>query len=155
MIHKHFKLLNGQGTDKEYTFLVRVQRAIVVAISLAICLTGCGSSLQKLSGTLYFERYGPPEKCAFSAGESGTVTSGDGEILGTINVTSIVSSDLLPQTRNGLRQSGCTVTLEAIDIDLGVNVIQIEIVSQEMGISSRWILNKSDFSDGQIALNAA
>lgn len=133
---------------------MRVTRTIVLAISLAISVTGCGSSLQNLTGTLYFERYGPPEKCSFSAGESGTVKSGDGEILGTINVTSILSSELLPQTRNGLPQSGCTVNLEAFDIDLGVNVIQIEIVSQEMGISSRWILNKSDFSDGQIALNA-
>ncbi len=127
-------------------------KTLVIAISLAISVTGCSSSLQSLTGTLYFEIYSSPEACSNYIGESGTVTSGDGEILGTIRVASLVSSKALPDTLTRLPLSGCSVTLEAIDIDLGVNVLQIEIVSQEIGINNRWILNKSDFSDGEIAL---
>ena len=147
-------MLNGQGTDKEYTSTVRRVSAIFLAITVALVGTSCGNSLQTLRGTLYFQNYGSPDKCAYSVGETGTVKSGEGEILGTIRVESVESSKAIPSSFD-VKRYECVVNLEALEIDLSVNVIQIEITSQEMGVAASWILNKSDFSNGEIALNAA
>jgi len=158
LIDTHFRLLNGQGTDREYTLTVNKRvRLIAVLSSLLVVLTSCSSTskpLSTLTGILSYKVSGNPDiLCAWSTGNSGTLESGAREILGTIEITGVQSTEPgLIDTSNNLyvTRSTCNVTLSASEINLGVDVLVIDF--NIPNVKGHWILKKSEFSDGEISL---
>ena len=122
--------------------------AIFSSLFLAFILTSCAGSLQKIEGTLGYEVNKFAETCSESIGTSGVLTNGAGEILGTIR---IISVELPVNVDDNFNY--CTANLEALDINLSGDVLQVEFAGQSRW-SGKWILNKSDFEGGRIQLAA-
>ena len=122
--------------------------ALFSSLVLAIILTSCSGSLQKVEGTLEYKVNKFAETCSESIGTNGVLTNGAGEILGTIRIISVELPVNIDDNFNY-----CTANLEALDINLSGDVLQVEFAGQSRW-SGKWILNKSDFEGGQIQLAA-
>lgn len=110
-------------------------------------------------GELTFRKYGLPEVCSTTIGTTGTLESGSGEVLGTIKIVGVLSAKSGERRIGNMRYIGsstCIVNLEAREIDLGVNVLVVDfkMIHDSPRLSGHWILNKSEFSDGEINLEA-
>ncbi len=135
------------------------KRVLLIAVfssSLAM-LTSCSStssSPSTVTGVLSYKVMGNPKTiCPWSTGNTGTVESGSRDILGTIQITGVESTEdgLIDSPSNVyITQSTCNVTLRASEINLGVEVLVIDFNTPN--VQGNWILKKSEFSDGEIAL---
>jgi len=117
-------------------------------VFLTIVLTSCTGSLQKVEGTLGYAVNKFAETCSESIGTSGVLTNGAGEVLGTIRIISVELPENVDDNFNY-----CTANLEALDINLSGDVLQVEF-SGTSRWSGKWILNKSDFESGRIQIAA-
>ena len=118
----------------------------VALLVLCALLASCGSTPTSLTGVLTFKRLGPPELCSLPIG-IGRLESGSGEILGTIEMAGVAS-----QKVNTLSDSICSVNLSATELNLDTDVLVV--VFETIEIQARWILKRSDFTDGVIELSA-
>jgi hypothetical protein len=118
----------------------------VLRVCVSICallLTSCANSPSQLSGTLEFSDVRP---CESTLGTQGSVESGSGEILGSISIVRV--------ERDGKEEGfpKCLVRLEAEEIDLDVDVLVIKF-DDWVNPPARWILQKSEFENGEIQLS--
>ena len=126
--------------------------SLISGIAVILLLVGCAPKLQTVTGTLGFVVNPFMEKCSDGIGITGTLKSGTGEILGTIRMESILSEKPAPADVNNQLKL-CTAKLIANEIDLSGNVLTVDFSGGQRW-SGKWILQKSDFSNGVLNLRA-
>jgi len=125
--------------------------SLIFGILFVLLVTGCAPKLHTVTGTLGFVE-SIVEKCSDGRGITGTLKSGTGEILGTIRMESILSEKDAPGDIGGQLKL-CTLKLIANEIDLSGNVLTVDFSGGQRW-SGKWILQKSDFSNGVLNLRA-
>lgn len=143
--------LHTNGT-RVHTINWRLLAITIGAISCSFCLSSCGNQISSLSGEMEFRVQGGTGICAQSIGDSGTLKSGSGEILGTIAVSNVVNveEENLGDEFGLGKVTICSVALIAKEINVDVDVLVVDF--NTLLIRGNWILPKSEFSDTEINL---
>lgn len=118
---------------------------LILLTAIFSFVTGCTSSAQsKLTGTLKF-KIQSFYRCENYLGQLGEVSSGKGEILGTVKLSTFESNPTADDF------TLCSYRFSGAEINLQVDVL---VVKFQLGneVDGKWILQPSEFRDGEISL---
>ena len=125
--------------------LLKIIPKVILLTAIFFFVAGCTSSAKStLNGTLKFKIQNF-YRCETYLGQLGEVSSGKGEILGTVKLSTF---EWTP-TADGFTL--CSFRFSGAEINLEVDVL---VVKFQLGdeVDGKWILQPSEFKDGEISL---